>query len=121
MEERHTHHRERHNSTITATTSLKVGDIVKAHVQVQSKSKSDIVKNIRYQAKGPFIVTEDLNHNAFEVKPYNRPNGAAQKYKATELYLLPPTLYPSETLKTINQCYLNYEHAKILHTLKKSM
>ena len=63
-------HRELHNSTINATTSLKLGDIVKSHVQVQSKSESVIVKTIIYQAKGPFVVTKDLHHNAFEVKPY---------------------------------------------------
>ena len=72
-----------HNSTITATTSLKVGYFVKSHVQVQYKSESDILKNISYQAKGPFIVTKDLHHNNFEVKPYNLLNGTTRKYKAT--------------------------------------
>ena len=89
-EERRTYHRERHNSTISATTSLKVGDILKSHVQVQSKRELVIVKNVRYQAKGPFIGTKDLHHNAFDIKIYNRPNSATRKYKSTELYLLPP-------------------------------
>ena len=121
VEERRKLYQERHNSTITATTSLKVEDIVKAHVKVQSKGKSVIVKDLSYQAKVPFIVTKDLHHNAFEVKLYNQPNGATRKYKATELYLLLSSLDPSEPLNTINQRYLNYEHAPILHPLKKSM
>ena len=79
VDKRHMRHQQRHYSTITATTSFKVGDIVKSHVQVQSKSKSGTVKTISYQTKGPFIVTEYLHHNAFEVKPYNRPNGATRK------------------------------------------
>ena len=121
MEERHKRHREHHNSTINATTSLKVEDIVKSHVQVQSKSKSAIAKKLSYQVKGPFIVTKCLHQNAFEVKPYNRPNGATRKKKATELYLLPLALYPSEPIDTIDQRYLNCKHASILHPLKKSM
>ena len=90
MKDRRKRHQERHKSTITATTSLKVGDIVKSHVQFQSKSNFVIVKNISYQDKGPFIVTKYLHHNAFEVKPYNQPNGDTHIYKATEIYLLPP-------------------------------
>ena len=57
VEERCTRHREHHNSTITTTTSLKVGDIVKSHVHVQSKSESVIVNNLSYKAKGIFIIT----------------------------------------------------------------
>ena len=72
-------HQERHNSKITATTLLKVGDIVKSRVQVQSKRESIIVKNLSYQSKVPFVVTKYLCHNAFELKPYNRPNGATRK------------------------------------------
>ena len=49
--------------------SLKVGDIVKTHAQLQSKRKSGIVKCFSYQEKCPFVVTTDLHHNAFEVKP----------------------------------------------------
>ena len=76
-------HQECHNSTITARKSLKLEDIIKSHLQVQSKSDSGIVKNISYQEKVPFVVTKDLNHNAFEVKPHNWSNGDTQKYKAT--------------------------------------
>ena len=79
MEERCTRHQEHHKSTVTNTTSLKVGDIVKAHVRVQSKSESGIVKNLSYQVKFTFIVTKDLHHNTFEVKPYNQPDGATRK------------------------------------------
>ena len=79
VKERCRRQRELHISTITDITSLKLGDIVKAHVKIQSKSESGIVKKISYQAKGPFIVTKDPYHSAFEVEPYNRPNGATHK------------------------------------------
>ena len=61
-------HQERRNSISTATFSLKVGDIVTVHIQVQSKSESGTVKNLSYQVKFPFVFTKDLHHNAFEVK-----------------------------------------------------
>ena len=79
---------------------------MKAYVQVKSKSELGILKNLSYQAKGPFIVTKDLHHSAFDVKPYNRLNVTTLKYKATELYLVPPVLYSSEPLETIDQWYL---------------
>ena len=79
MEERLKHHREHHNSTITATMSLEVGYIVKYLIQVQSKSESGTVKKLSYQVKGPLIFTKDLHHNAFEVKIYSQLNGATHK------------------------------------------
>ena len=39
-------------------------------------------------------VTEELHHNAFEVKPYNWSDGATHKYKATELYLPTTIIVP---------------------------
>ena len=83
MKEWRTRHQGRHNSTINAETLSEVGDIVKAHLQGQSKSKYGIVKKLRYQAKGPFIVTKDLHHNVFEVNLYNRPNGDTWGLKTT--------------------------------------
>jgi hypothetical protein len=61
---------------------------VKAHVQVTSKSADGEVGKLSYQAKGPFQISEILGHNAYNVKRYNDPNSATQKYKGTELYLL---------------------------------
>ena len=47
---------------------LRVGDMVKAYVQVQSIAKRGIVGKLSYHAKGPFIITADLGHNIFEVQ-----------------------------------------------------
>ena len=90
VEELHTCHWERYNSSITSKTSLNVGEIVKANIHAQSNIKSGKLKKHSYQVRGPLFITKDINQNAFEIEPYNQPDGATQKYKATELYLLPP-------------------------------
>lgn len=49
-------HRLRHNKG-KLVCSLKVGDVVKAHVQVQSNAERDVVDKLSYRARGPFIST----------------------------------------------------------------
>ena len=81
--ERHTRHRERHNSNITPTQEFKVGDIVKYHVQVQSNSDSGTVKKLSYQFRGTFKIIEYIGHNSFHVKLLDDENGGIRKYKGT--------------------------------------
>lgn len=120
IEERRISHRNRMNES-TTKSPLKVGDIVKAHVQIQSKSETGIVDKLSYAARGPFKITKDLGYNSFEVAPYHNPNGATRKYKGTELYLLPPSLFPSNMLDTLDQKFLNYDHAPVVSPLKQAL
>lgn len=46
---------------------------------------------------------------------------AIWKYRGCDLYLLPPSLYPSNPLDTMDQRYINFEHAPILNPLKKPL
>ena len=121
IEERRSAHCERHNQGKSQSPAFKVGDAVKAHVQVQSNQSTGQVGKLSYRAKGPFQITEDLGSGSFEVQRYNEPNSARRKYKAIDLYLLPPVLYPAEPLDTMDQRYLNYEHAPIMHPLQQSL
>ena len=120
IEERRQAHKNRANMEKEPST-LKVGDVVKAHVQVQSNNEKGEVAKLSYRARGPFQITKDLGHNAFEVQRYNDPTSATRKYKATELYLLPPKLFPHEPLDTMDERYLNYEHAALVSPLKKAL
>ena len=74
--------------------NLKVGDVIKAHVQVDSVVEKGVVGKLSYQAKGPLIITVDLGDNSFEVQTYDDPNSAKQKYKNMELYILLPSIFP---------------------------
>ena len=47
--------------------NLKVCDVVKAHVQVQSIAKLGILGKLSYRAKSPFVIIADLGHTSFEV------------------------------------------------------
>ncbi len=120
IEERRKRHRDRRNAVLEKS-ALKVGDVVKAHVQVQSRTDDGVVGKLSYKARGPFSIVRDLGFNSFEVQPYNKPNAATRKYKATELYLLPPQLFPSEPLDTLDQRYINYEHAPVVSPLQQAL
>ena len=99
---------------------LKVGDVVKAHV-VNSVASKGIVSKLSYCDKVPFIVKSDLGRNSFEVQRYDNPSSSKRKYKNTELYLLPPALFHSNPLDTINQRYINSTHDPIIDPLKPFM
>ena len=66
IEEHRTSHRERHNKGKTVC-NLKVGDVVKAHVQVNSVADKGLISKLIYKVKGPFTITADLGHHSFEV------------------------------------------------------
>ena len=95
--------------------------VVKVHVQVQSRSDRVLVEKLSYRARGPFIIIKDLGNNAFEVYCYGVENSATRKYKNTELYLLPPALFPSEVLDTIDKRYLDSKHFPMVSPLLKPM
>ena len=120
IQERRDTHRDRHNSD-KRLCDLKIGDVVKAHVQVNSVASKGVVGKLSYRAKGPFVITKDLGHNSFEVQSYDDPSSSNRKYKNTKLYLLPPALFLSHPLDTIDQRYLDSTHAPIVNPLKKSM
>ena len=92
------------------TQDLKIGDIVRYHVQVQYNSDNVTVKKLSYQVCRPFKIIEDIGHNSLHVQPLDDDNGSIRKYKDTELYLLPPALFLSDHLDTPDKRYLNYEN-----------
>ena len=82
IKERCTAHKEHYNQQCKPA-SFQVGDVVKAHVQVQSKSSLGQVGKLSYKARGPFQITEDLGHGSYHVQRYNEPTSSKWKYKAT--------------------------------------
>lgn len=93
VEERRQPHQDHHNKDKTKPP-FKIGDIVKAHVQVQSNAAKGQVGKLSYQARGPFKIISDLSHQSFEVQKLDKPDSTIRKYKSADLYLLPPSLFP---------------------------
>ena len=118
IEERRTAHCNRWNSQ-RATKSFYVGDVVKSHVQFHSNSEKGVVGDISYQARGPFQIKEVLEANSYLVQRYNNPDGPTRKYKGSELYLLPPSIFPHNPVDTMDQRYLNFSNAPIPLPLKQ--
>ena len=117
VEEWRTAHRTRHNSQ-RAAKIFKVGDIVKAHVQVSSNAAKGVVEKLSYQGRGPFQIKEVLDANSYLVQRYNTQDAPTRKYKGTELYLLPPSIFPHNPVDTMDQRYLNFSNAPIVSPLK---
>ena len=90
-------------------------------MQVQSRADTGLVGKLAYRGRGLFIITKELGNNSFEVQRYGEPDSAVRKYKNTELYLLPPALFPSEVLDTIDERYIDSHHAPIVSPLLKPM
>ena len=118
--ERRQSHQDHHNKD-KVPAAFKVGDIVKAHVQVQSNAAIGQVGKLSYQARGPFKIISDLGQQSFEVQKLDKPDSAIRKYKSADLYLLPPSLFPPEPLDMMDQRYLNYENAPIVSPLRKPL
>merc|ERR1711884_1000049 len=76
VEERHKYHQERANLS-RDSFKFKLGDVVKAHVTVKSNAKAGVVGKLSYQAKGPFIIIDVLDHDSYLVRDYNNPNGTS--------------------------------------------
>ena len=94
---------------------------MKAHVQVHSNSAKGIVGNILYQGRGTFQIKEVLEANSYLVQRYNDPDGPTRKYKGSELYMLPPSIFPNNPVDTVDQRYLNFHHAPIAFPLERSL
>ena len=120
VKERQQSHQDHHNKD-KVPAAFKVGDIVKAHVQVQSNAAKRQVRKLSYQARGPLKIISDLGQLSFEVQKLDKPDSAMRKCKFTDLYLLPPSLFPPEPLHMIDQRYLNYENAPIVSPLRKPL
>ncbi len=83
IEERRLAHRDRWNSNRVAK-SLHVGDVVKAHVQVNSNLNKGIVGKLSYQGRCPFQIKEVLEATSYLVQRCNCPDGPTRKYKGSE-------------------------------------
>ncbi|GFH50457.1 predicted protein [Chaetoceros tenuissimus] len=120
IEERRKSMRDRVNSSKTLPT-FKVGDVVKVHIQVQSSAENNKVGKLSYQICGPYQIVKDHGNNSYDVQRYGQPNGAIKKHQACDLYLLPPNLYPSDPLDTLDQRFLNYDHPPIQNPLHRPL
>ena len=101
IEEQQTSNLNRRNKEKDPCT-LKIGDVIKSYVHAQSRADTGLVGKLSYRARGPFIITKDLVNNSFEVQRYGVENSATRKYKNTDLCLLPPALFLSKVLDTID-------------------
>ena len=83
------------------------GDVVKAHIQVQSMLDSGEVGNLPYKARMTFQIVEVFDNDSYHVQCYNDTDAAIRKYKCTDFQLLPSAIFPSDPLHTMDVQYLD--------------
>ena len=62
-----------------------------------------------------------LGNDSYKVQRYNEPESAIRKYKSSDLYPLPPYIFPHEPVNTMDVLFLNYSQAPLVSPLQKSM
>ena len=100
---------------------FKVGDVVNTHIQVQFNANTWAVKKLSYQARVPFQIKDIFEEKSYLVYRYDSTFIATMKYKRSELYLLPPSLFFREPLDTMDQRYLYLSFTPIVSLLKKDL
>ena len=81
----------------------------------------NIIKKLSFQARGPFQIVKILEGNSYLVKRYNSDQSTTRKYKGSELYLLPPSIFPHDPVDTMDQRYLNFSNSLVVSPFKKPL
>ena len=118
IKEWRTAHREWWNQNCSIP-EFKVGDAVKSHVQVHSKSDTGEVSKLMNRNFGPFQIKTVLGNNIYEVHQYNYLTYGIHKLKGSEIYVLPPVIFLHKPIDTVDTKFLNYSNAPIVSSLQK--
>ena len=118
-EERRCYHRERANESRNQRL-FELGDLVMVRVAVQSQLAKDRVAKLTYRLRGPYEIVDVLEHGAYNVRKFGKPDSAKLKYHAEDISMLPPAIRPIEPLDGPDLRYLNNAHAPIPHPLKQA-
>ena len=73
---------------------LKVVDIVKAQVKIQSNLEYGSVEKLSCRSQGPYKIINNIGHNSFELKNWVYYTAAICKYKTHQIYFLPRPYFP---------------------------
>ena len=106
IEDRRTAHAERINNNRNIVL-LQPDDIVMARTSVQSNKQREKVAKLTYAVRGPYQIIRTTGHGSYFVRKLHRPDSPELKFMAYDLYPLPPSLKPCESIETIDKRYLN--------------
>ena len=118
-EERRCYHRERANEARNQRL-FELGNLVMVCVAVQSKLAKQRVAKLTYRLRGPYKIVDILEHGAYNLRKFGKPDSAKLKYHAEDISMLPPAIRPVEPLDGPDLRYLNNAHAPIPHPLKQA-
>ena len=106
LDERQKNHRERVNCGRYQLV-FKTGDLVMAHVVVQSDTDNNIISKSSNQARRPFIVLENTNRSSYIFKKLDDPSVSKKKFITEELYIFPPCILPCDPIDSFDLWFVN--------------
>ena len=59
-------------------------------------------------------IADVLGNDLYHIQRYNVMDSAIKKIKGTDVYILPPIIFPSDPLDTMDIPYLNYSNVHIV-------
>lgn len=88
--------------------------------EVQSKKGKKIVVRLVYQTRGPYVIISKASLGTYNCRKYGNPESTVKKFRAEDLHLLPPAVYPCEQANTADLWYLNSDFAPLHHLFTKT-
>ena len=120
IEDRRTAHAERINNNQNVVV-LESGDIVMARTAIQSNKQKEKVAKLCYVVRRPYQIIRTTSNGNYFVRKLHRPDSPELKFMTYDLYPLPPSLKPCETIGSIDTRYINQSHTSIANPLKKAL
>ena len=90
-----------------------------ACIIVHSKKKDNVVGKLLYQIRGPYIILDRLSLGTYNCRKYGKPTSAIKNIRTEDLYLLPPSIFPTESVDTSNLRYLISDSDPLHHHFAK--
>ena len=95
------------------------GDIIIARTAIHSDLSKHKVTKLSYSVRGPFQIIRPTGFGSYFVRKLNKSNSPELQFMAYDLYPLPPSLKPCESIDSTDIRYLNQKHPSPVNLLKR--
>ena len=92
-----------------------------ARTAVQSDASTNKVANLSYQVRGSFRIVTCTGRGSYFVQKLYKPDSPTLNFTAADLYPLPPSLKPCESVDSSDTRYFNQSYYPVVNPLRKSL
>ena len=92
-----------------------------ARTAIQSNKQKEKVAKLCYAVRRSYQIIRTTSNGNYFVRKLHRSDSPELKFMAYDLYPLPQSLKPCETIDSIDTRYINQSHTPIANPLKKAL